>query len=140
MKVFNFKINGNDYRVNIRSMEDSVVEMEVNGSVYSVELEEKVPVKKTPKLVRSKTPAPTGAHAKMTAKAKISKIIAPLPGTILQVNVKEGDTVEPGQQVMLMEAMKMENKVLAETGGTVTAVKAKEGDNVLQDAVLVELG
>ena len=108
MKDFQFKINGNSYKVNIRSVEDGLAEIEVNGTSYQVTLETKVPVSKTPKLVRAKTPQYTGVHQPMTT-TKISTILAPLPGTILEIQVKEGDAVLPEQVMLKMEAMKMEN-------------------------------
>lgn len=139
MKDFQFKINGNSYKVNIRSVEDGLAEIEVNGTAYQVTLETKVPVSKTPKLVRAKTPQYTGVHRSMTT-TKLSTVLAPLPGTILEIQVKEGDEVAPEQVILKMEAMKMENRVLAETAGTVKSIKVKPGDTVLQGAVLIELG
>ena len=59
MKKFKFNIRGNEYEVNIKSFEDSIAEIDVNGSIYQVELEEtRVKSTKTPKLVRPK-PVPT---------------------------------------------------------------------------------
>lgn len=140
MKDFQFKINGNTYKVHLHSLEDGIAALEVNGTPYEVALDIKAPVSKTPKLVRAKTPQHTGVHRAMTTTARVSSIRAPLPGTILSVNVKEGDTVELEQVVLMMEAMKMENRVLAETSGTVKVVKVKPGDSVLQGDVLIELG
>lgn len=140
MKAFQFKINGNTYKVAIHALEEGMASLEVNGTAYQVELEMKTPLSKTPKLVRAKTPQHTGVHHPMTTTARVSVICAPLPGTILSVEVREGDTVQPEQLVLMMEAMKMENRVLAETGGTVKLVKIKPGDSVLQGEVLIELG
>ena len=71
--------------------------------------------------------------------AAVSKIEAPLPGIILSVDVKEGDTVKAGDKLMVMEAMKMENAILAETNGVVKSIKVKIQDSVLQGDILAEI-
>jgi len=63
-----------------------------------------------------------------------------LPGTILSMNVTVGDVVAEGQNVLVMEAMKMENQVQTTKGGEVLSVKVKIGDAVQQDDVLLVIG
>jgi len=138
MKKYKFKINGTTYNVHIKSLEDNIAEVEVNGTEYAVELEKELKTSKTPRLVRAKTPK-TGQPKPLTSKGKISQVKAPLPGAILQLQVKPGDTVKKEQVLLIMEAMKMENKVLAEQDGTVKSVGVAAGDNVLQDQVLMEI-
>ena len=138
MKEFSFKINGNAYQVHIHAVEDDRAEVEVNGTRYEVQLEKRVKAPKTPKLVRGKTPTHTGQHQPLTSK-KVATVVAPLPGTIVELKVKEGDTVEKEQLLLLMEAMKMENRVLAEQAGTIKSIKVAAGENVLQGQVLIEL-
>lgn len=138
MKKFKFTIRGNEYEVQINSFEDNVAEVDVNGSMYTVELEEQIKKTKTPKLVRSR-PVQTKVAAPKPA-AGLSKVVAPLPGTIFKLNVKEGDEVKKGQNILVMEAMKMENNVLAEKDGVVSKVHVAEGDSVLQGDVLAEIG
>jgi pyruvate carboxylase subunit B len=62
-----------------------------------------------------------------------------MPGSIVDVLVKEGDTVKAGQPVLITEAMKMETEVQAPVSGRVTAVYAQKGDSVNPDEVLVEI-
>lgn len=62
-----------------------------------------------------------------------------MQGTILDVNVEEGDTVSAGDVICVLEAMKMENDVIAETGGTVAEIAVSEGDSVDQGDPLVVL-
>ncbi|MDR9382304.1 MAG: biotin/lipoyl-containing protein, partial [Natronomonas sp.] len=64
---------------------------------------------------------------------------AEMQGTILSVNVEEGDEVAAGDVICVLEAMKMENDVVTETGGTVTEIAVSEGDSVDQDDPLVVL-
>ena len=138
MKKFKFTIRGNEYEVHINSFEDNIAEVDVNGSLYQVELAEEVKTTKTPKLVRSK-PVQT-SEAKPKPIAGLSKVEAPLPGTIFKMKVKEGDEVKKGQVILIMEAMKMENNILAEIDGTVSKILVAEGAAVLQGDVLVEIG
>ena len=66
-------------------------------------------------------------------------IIAPLPGTIIEILVQPGDKIEVGQAVAVLEAMKMENELQAEYSGTVTAVNVAEGDRVLTGAEIITI-
>ena len=67
-------------------------------------------------------------------------LVAPMPGLIVRVNVEPGDTVDAGQGLVVMEAMKMENELRATAAGTVTAVRVAPGTAVEKGALLVELG
>ena len=67
-------------------------------------------------------------------------LVAPMPGLIVRVTVDVGDAVEPGQGLVVMEAMKMENELRALSAGRVTAVHVSPGTAVDKGTVLVELG
>jgi len=67
------------------------------------------------------------------------QIRAEMVANVLSLLVTSGDTVEPGQPVVIMESMKMEIPVLAEHGGVVTAVSVAEGDVVQEGDVIIEL-
>jgi pyruvate carboxylase subunit B len=66
-------------------------------------------------------------------------LVAPMPGMIVRVNVQAGDRVLPGQGLVVMEAMKMENELRAQTSATVKAVLAQPGTAVEKGALLIEL-
>ena len=68
-----------------------------------------------------------------------SKVFAPMPGKVVKINVAVGDTVEPKQHLVIVEAMKMENIIVAKAAGTVKAVNFGEGDQVDTDNPIVEL-
>ena len=82
-------------------------------------------------------PAPAAAPAVTGAGEAIN---APMPGTILKVNVNNGDKVKAGQVLVVLEAMKMENEIMAPKDGTVVQVLATKGSNVDTGAALVVLG
>ena len=62
---------------------------------------------------------------------------APLPGVILTVDCKVGDTVKRGQKLLVLEAMKMENNINADRDGKIIEIKVNKGDSVLEGADLV---
>lgn len=138
MKNFTFKINENSYGVKIISHENSMIELEVNGTHYAVKMKEDIKIAKTPTLVRK--PVNTAMEPvktnQITSKAKI---IAPIPGTILSINVKIGDVIKENDPLLVLEAMKMENSITAEKSGVVTAINVNVGQQVLQGEVMIEL-
>ena len=69
----------------------------------------------------------------------MSEIIAPMGGKVLEVKVNVGDTVNDGDEVIILEAMKMELPVVAEASGTVKEVKCKKGDAVEAEVVMIVL-
>ncbi|MBW1701071.1 MAG: acetyl-CoA carboxylase biotin carboxyl carrier protein subunit [Deltaproteobacteria bacterium] len=69
----------------------------------------------------------------------MSEIIAPMGGKVIDVKVKSGDAVQEGDEVVILEAMKMELPVVADASGTVKEVKCNKGDAVEAEAVLIVL-
>lgn len=68
------------------------------------------------------------------------KVVAPMPGKVVRVLVREGDSVEPGQGLVVVEAMKMQNEMKATRGGQVLEVHAREGGTVAAGDTLVVIG
>lgn len=146
MKSYKFKINGNEYNVEINSVEGSIADVTVNGTSYTVEMENApaapVPAAQAaPSPVQAaSSPAPAAQAAPAAKPAGAGKAVtSPLPGVIIEVSVKEGQAVKAGQKVAVIEAMKMENEIQAETDGTVTAVLVSKGDSVLEGAEIVKI-
>ena len=137
MKDFKYKINGNLYKVSINSVDESVAEVEVNGTPYKVQLDK--PAKKQIKPLTR----PQAAPVTPTGEPVVSRPVAvrtPLPGVILEISVKVGDTVKRGQKVAILEAMKMENVINADRDGKVTEIKVNKGDSVLEGADILIIG
>lgn len=145
MKKFKFKIRGNAYDVEINNIEENIADIEVNGTNYKVEIEKEIKTSKTPRLIRQ-TSVPSSDHSKTPKTRKPSErkgagaVKAPLPGTILEIKVKEGSEVKIGDTLLIMEAMKMENDIKADKEGKISAIKVNNGDSVLEGDVLVEIG
>ena len=145
MKTYKFKINGNEYNVAINSVEGKNASVTVNGTAYQVELEESpaaAPVQAPVAApVAAAAPAAAPAPAPAPAAAGAGKAVtSPLPGVIIAVKVNVGDTVKAGQEVAVLEAMKMENSIEATHDGTVTAINVAKGDSVLEGAPIVTIG
>ena len=126
----------------------------VNGKTYDVQVEElasqgqtareipvtQAPVAQAPATAPVATPqAPKAevAQPAQDAPASGAKVEAPMPGKILKILVAQGDTVKEGQQVMVLEAMKMENEIYTTSAGKVSQIFVKEGNNVSTGDVLM---
>jgi biotin carboxyl carrier protein len=149
MKKYSLKINGNPYEVKIEDINESstMARVTVNGTKYDVEIEGgKAAAPKKPQVAAvpqaatniSVTPqTPIATKPAAPAAAGGLKVTCPLPGTVLSINVKEGDTVAAGQTVVVLEAMKMENNIDAERGGVVKQVLVQAGATVMEGDVLL---
>lgn len=146
MANYKFKINGNDYSVDINSIEGNVANVNVNGTDYKVEMTD-VPASAAPVIAtQTEIPASKTQSQQQPDDKPVQKpagagrqITSPLPGVIIEVSVKEGQTVKAGQKVAIIEAMKMENEISASNDGTVTAVHVAKGDSVLEGAPIVTI-
>ncbi|MCL2436183.1 MAG: acetyl-CoA carboxylase biotin carboxyl carrier protein subunit [Lentimicrobiaceae bacterium] len=142
MKNYKFTINGKNYSVDIVDIEDQVATVEVNGAPYQVELEVAVPAPKPVLRVAAPatpqaTPKPANVPQAAPASSGTHVIKSPLPGVVLDFFVKEGDTVKPGQHVIKLEAMKMENMIDADQEGVVKEIRVHRGDSVMEGDVLI---
>jgi biotin carboxyl carrier protein len=146
MKNFKFTINGNEYDAEIIGIEENIAEVSVNGVSYTVEIDRKMQTVKTPKLVRTMAVPSTDSHPSVSKTASPSapkgtgSIKSPLPGVILEIFVREGDTVKIGQKLLMLEAMKMENNINADKEGRVVSIKVGKGDNVMEGDILIVIG
>lgn len=117
----------------------------VNGMTYEVVVEEAGEVAASPApqaapAAPKAAPAPAAKPAVSKPAAGAKTVAAPMPGTILKMNVKVGDAVKKNDLVCILEAMKMENEIFAAEEGTVTAVNAPQGSSVNTGDAIVTLG
>lgn len=143
MKEYKYKINGNTYKVAVGDIDNGIAEVEVNGTPYKVELEKKETVKVVSAPRPSAAPRTQSGEKVITkpaaAPAGTYQIKAPLPGVIVNIKVKVGDTVKAADVVLGLEAMKMENSIHAGRDGKVAAINVNVGDSVLEGNVLITL-
>ncbi|WP_448376156.1 biotin/lipoyl-containing protein [Fervidobacterium sp.] len=141
MRKFVVRVNGKEYVVEVEELGTTpqavqptqVIEQPkpvVQQSVQSTQVvqRESKPIKQESATVTPVVEAGTGA-----------KIVSPMSGVILKVLVSEGQKVEYGQKVVILEAMKMENDIVADKPGVVKKIYVKEGENVDTGQLLVEL-
>ena len=103
----------------------------VNGTVYEIELEELIGTAPAPAAAAPAAPAPAAA-----APEGGEQVTAPMPGTILSINVAAGDTVKRGQVLMILEAMKMENEIMCPCDGKIASVNTSKGAAVESGTLL----
>lgn len=122
IKIFNVKVNGKQYAVEVEEVSSS-------GTAVAA------PVAAQPVQAPAAAPAPVAAPVAAGA----NTVKAPMPGTILKINVKAGDAVKRGDVLCVLEAMKMENDIKAANDGVVSAVHVSQGASVNTGDALVSL-
>lgn len=152
MKKYSLKVNGHDYEVTIDEVNEAstLAHVTVNGTAYEVEIEggkaaaaKKPQVAPVPSVASNIAVTPTtAAPSKPAAVAPVGgghTVKSPLPGTVLTVKVAVGDKVAPGQTMVVLEAMKMENNIDADRAGVVKAVCVQQGATVMEGDNLIVL-
>ena len=143
MKQYKYTINGTQYDVTINSIQGQQAKVEVNGIPFVVEMhgsslvEDDLPVVAA---TDAAAPAPAAAPAAPVVTGAGEPVTAPMPGTILKVNVTQGQAVKAGTVLCSLEAMKMENEIMTSKDGTVTQVLVSKGSAVDTGAPLVVIG
>lgn len=144
MKEYKYKINGNSYKVVVGDIDGNMAQVEVNGVPYKVQLEESAAAKvKSVAAPRPEAAPRTSSGEKVIAKPAPTgtgeAVKAPLPGVVLSIPVKVGDSVKASDTVVLLEAMKMENAIHAGRDGKVASINVSAGDSVLEGTVLITI-
>lgn len=152
MKQYKYKINGAQFDVTIDSISGNLAKVEVNGIPFEVEMqgsslvEEDLPTQ-TASAEATTTAAPAAPAAEVTpastakgAAGAGTPVKAPLPGVVTKVLVSAGQAVKKGDNVLVLEAMKMENNITAESDGNVTGICVAPGDSVMEGTVLLTIG
>ena len=130
MKTYNITVNGVTYTVSVE---------EVNGAAAPAAAAAPVATS-APAAAPAPVAAPKPAAApKKSGAAGAISVKAPMPGNIIKVNAKVGDSVKKGDVLIVLEAMKMENDICAPEDGTVASIEVAKGATVETDALLVTL-
>ncbi len=142
MKEIKITVNGKSYEVKVGDISASPVEIVVDGKSYQVEYDapttNSAPVRSAPVVAAPVFSAPvTTVSAPSPVAASGSGVRAPMPGTIVKIDVKPGDKVTRGQQLVSLEAMKMKNSIKSPADGVVKAIHVTDGQKVQFNDVLV---
>jgi glutaconyl-CoA/methylmalonyl-CoA decarboxylase subunit gamma len=155
MNEYVLTINQKEYRAEVEEINAEFALIQVNGKEFRVDLKqlglgklmpvataaaEARPAASAAQPAIGVAPAPAAPLAPAPASGDASSLVkAPLPGLIIDIKVREGEKVKAGQNIIVMEAMKMENQILATTDGTVKKIFVKKGDNVAEGNAMVEI-
>ena len=140
MKEYKYTINGNKYEVAIGEIVDNIATLTVNGEEFKVEMEkeEKPHPQPLPRREGSRDSASDNANDTAPSQGGAGTALkSPLPGVITDILVEVGQEVQAGDNVIVLEAMKMANNLQAEKSGKVTAICVKVGQSVMEDEALV---
>lgn len=142
---YSVKLNGRQYEVEVEKIEDdfrALTKAEVSKETASA------PVNSTKQAAPSSAPASTPAPAPVPASAPVSippvssgecQVLSPMPGTVLEVIGVVGQSVQAGDVIVVIEAMKMENEIVAPQAGVIDSIPVKKGDTLDTDAILAVL-
>ena len=147
---YNLSIGVHKYEVEVGEIVGDALTVQVNGAPYEVVIENPAALKLTspspqpvatpppaavpsPKPAASvSTPAPT-----LAAASGDGVVLAPIPGRILDIKIRVGETVKAGQTVATMEAMKMENNIISNIDGTVQEIRVQKDSEVATGDVIM---
>ena len=130
------------FEVEVGDLTDRPITAVVDGEIIKVWLDAGEAPAVAPERVKA-APAPTAAPAPKATTApvvgdKSKQAVAPIPGTILAVHVKEGQEVSFGQELCTLEAMKMKSAIRANRGGKIATIRVAAGDKVSQNQALMD--
>jgi biotin carboxyl carrier protein len=136
------KIENETYEVEIDDLESRPILATVNGETFEVfpeEIQVVKPVVSTPTPVKPAAPVRVAPKpAAQAASASSKSVLAPIPGVIDSLKVREGEEVKNGQELLILEAMKMKNSIRATRDGKIERVYVSVGDQVPHNHVLLD--
>ena len=146
MRKYTLAIGDQEYTAEVKDITADYAQIVVNEKEYKVRLKDfgrkegevvvsrPATVSPAPAVAAASVPKPSAAVG-----SEADAVKAPLPGEVLDILVKENDSVKAGQDLLIMEAMKMENQVQAPHDGTVKKIFVRKGDSIAEGDVLLEL-
>ena len=148
MKKYKMKINNEPYDAHILEFSSQNAKIKVNGVEFKVVFESDNPIdqpkviavaKTIPLLpeVKSEIKQPEAASTPTPPQSSGNPIKAPLPGVIVKINYKIGDTIKTGDVLLILEAMKMESEMFAPFDGVIESILVKEQDTVQEGQVMM---
>jgi biotin carboxyl carrier protein len=159
MRQHVFRIGGREYQAEVKELTPERATIVIDGKEYAVDIVQlgrrqitadtvravpaPGPATVSAPALRPAAPQPAPASPAAARQAPPARgeggIAAPMPGLVLSIRVKEGDTVAAGQVLLVMEAMKMENPITSPCAGSVRKLYVREGDSISEGDLLVEV-
>lgn len=136
MRKFVVNVSGNSYEVEVEEVSGTIVSQPVTAPAPQPAL---TTAPAAPAAAPAPQPAPAPAAPVSSGAEGAVKITAPMPGTILDIRVKPGDSVNKGTVVIILEAMKMENEILSPQDATVASINVTKGQQVNSGDVMLTL-
>lgn len=136
MKKFNVTVNGKAYQVEVEEVGSAQPAFTYAPVQQAVPVQQAAPVQPAPQAAPAPAPAPKAPSAPVAGEL----MEAPMPGTILDVRVTEGQSVKSGDIILILEAMKMENELVAPKDGTIAKIHTSKGTTVSTGDALVTIG
>jgi glutaconyl-CoA/methylmalonyl-CoA decarboxylase subunit gamma len=137
MKQLKIRVDGKEYMVEV---EEIVEGNDVQVSTSPAARNQQTTAERQPKKPEVKQTKAEEKPALPQSTAEGEEINAPMPGKVLKINVSEGDSVNEGDTVLILEAMKMENEIVANTSGKVKKLSVSVNDMVETDDTLLIIG
>lgn len=145
VRSFRIRVNDRLYTVEIEGPPRAPTSVTVNGQVFHVAVEKEAPgeVKEPELATRGAGPERVEVATPVTPvrarpEVSVKQVIAPMPGKIVAIKVKVGDRVSYGDELCVLEAMKMEQSIRATQEGVVKEIKVAVGESVSHGSVLIE--
>lgn len=134
IKNFKVKVNGKSYDVEVEELNNEIIE---NKTQQNIDI--KPQEKNIEKTIAKKEVIEPKKEEKIVEKSSGEEILAPLPGVILDILVNEGQQINKGDKLLVIEAMKMENDIQSEYSGIIDKILVKKGDSVDGDQPVIIL-
>lgn len=139
------KIADQTFDVEVGDLQARPVKAVIDGETFEVWPEETqaavvAAAVAAPAATPAPAPAPAAAAPRPAAASSAKSVVAPIPGTVLSIIVKEGDEVSFGQELVILEAMKMKSAIRANRAGKITKIHVSAGDRVGQNQAIMEYG
>jgi biotin carboxyl carrier protein len=146
MRSYSVSVNGKLYEIEVKEFSLESALISVNGTPYALQVNQ-ISAERPNTLLSSPRSISTGAGSARSLPSESSvataqssgTVVAPIPGSILQVLVRPGEYVKQGQGIFKIEAMKMENEIKSPAVGKVKEIRVKVGDAVSQGDILLLL-
>jgi glutaconyl-CoA decarboxylase len=137
-KSFLVKVNGRTYKVELGEFnENAPFFVRVNNKPYKVRYETAKMPSTSARVAEPALPIPRRQPLSKPIVGKKNAVTAPMPGIVVSLKVKVGDSVNLGQPLCILEAMKMENEITASKAGVVKEIHVSEGSSVSQGQLMI---